>query len=65
MDLVAPQSNLTRSHGCLYETNVNHRDGSQYMGFEQMWQNNNYHLEVSTLHLRLKQIIHMNEYILK
>lgn len=47
MDLVAPQSaGLTRSHGCLYEPNDNHRDSSQYVGFEQMWQNNSYHLEV-------------------
>lgn len=50
MDLVVPQSvGLTRSHGCLYESNDNHRDSSQYMGFEQMWQNNNYHLEVFDL----------------
>lgn len=47
MDLVAPQSTgLTRSHGCLYEPNDNHRDSSQYVGFEQMWQNNSYQLEV-------------------
>lgn len=46
MDLVTPQSGLTRSHGCLYEPNDNHRDGSQYMGFEQMWQNNSYRTEV-------------------
>lgn len=49
MVLVTPQSGLTRSHGCLYEPNDNHRDSSQYMGFEQMWQNNNYHSEVPTL----------------
>lgn len=47
MDLVVPQSSLTRSHGCLYEPNDNHRDSSQYVGFEQMWQNNNYQLERS------------------
>jgi len=46
MDLVVPQSSLTRSHGCLYESSDNHRDSSQYMGFEEMWQNNNYQLEV-------------------
>lgn len=46
MDLATPQSGLTRSHGCLYEPNDNHRDSSQYMGFEQMWQNNSYHTEV-------------------
>jgi len=47
MDLVVPQSSLTRSHGCLYEPNDNHRDSSQYVGFEQMWQNNNYQMERS------------------
>lgn len=46
MDLVVPKSSLTRSHGCLYEPSDNHRDSSQYVGFEQMWQNNNYQLEV-------------------
>lgn len=51
MVLVTPQSGLTRSHGCLYEPNDNHRDSSQYMGFEQMWQNNNYHSEVPALDL--------------
>jgi len=49
MDLVVPKSSLTRSHGCLYEPSDNHRDSSQYVGFEQMWQNNNYQLEVCIL----------------
>lgn len=65
MDLVAPQSNLTRSHGCLYEPNDNHRIGSQYVGFEQMWQNNNYHSEVFTINLKLKQIMDLNNKLLK
>lgn len=49
MDLATPQSGLTRSHGSLYDPNENPRDGgSPYVGFEQMWQNNNYHSEVFT-----------------
>ncbi|XP_050423540.1 rho GTPase-activating protein conundrum-like [Adelges cooleyi] len=47
MGLAVPQSSVTRSHGCLYESSDNHRDSSQYVGFEQMWQNNNYRLEKS------------------